>query len=139
MVRIQLKRGNKQAVLDSSLLAGEVFLAMDTQELYFGDGDGGLFSVVPNITDLEYINQIAGEDDLVLIYDHTVNSGCALKKVKVSDILAAKVPDAGSTLDRPITPNTGFMYFDTTLNRPIWFSGNLWVDALGVDPYVSPG
>lgn len=25
----------------------------------------------------------------------------------------------------------GFEYFDTTLNKPIWWNGNIWIDATG--------
>lgn len=40
----------------------------------------------------------------------------------------------------PIDKQAGFQYFDTTINKPIWFSGNSfvgndgWVDATGGDP-----
>jgi hypothetical protein len=39
----------------------------------------------------------------------------------------------GVTNDRP-TPNTadiGYVYFDTTLNKAIWWNGSIWVDATG--------
>ena len=29
--------------------------------------------------------------------------------------------------------DTGFMYFDTTLNKPIYWTGSKWVDAMGID------
>lgn len=40
---------------------------------------------------------------------------------------------AGLTADRPITPPTGFCYFDADLGIPIWFKGvaSGWVDATG--------
>jgi Endopolygalacturonase len=38
---------------------------------------------------------------------------------------------AGSRLERPGEPCLGMMYFDTTLNRPIWWNGKAWVDANG--------
>ena len=28
---------------------------------------------------------------------------------------------------------TGQMFFDTTLNKPIWWTGSKWVDATGAD------
>lgn len=46
----------------------------------------------------------------------------------------------GTTADRPnLTPASdgrknhqeGFFYFDTTLNKPIWWNGDSWVDATG--------
>lgn len=39
-------------------------------------------------------------------------------------------PD-GTTAARPTTRSTGYMYFDTTLGKPIWWSGAAWVDATG--------
>lgn len=37
----------------------------------------------------------------------------------------------GTTELRPTTPHTSFQYFDTTLNKPIWWTGSAWVDATG--------
>ena len=37
----------------------------------------------------------------------------------------------GTTANRPTARPTGFMYFDTTLGRPIWWNGASWVDATG--------
>lgn len=39
-------------------------------------------------------------------------------------------PD-GTTAARPTTVSTGYMYFDTTLGKPIWHNGTNWVDATG--------
>lgn len=38
----------------------------------------------------------------------------------------------GSTSDRPSSLNiVGDIYFDTTLNKPIWWTGSNWIDATG--------
>lgn len=39
----------------------------------------------------------------------------------------------GSTSERPslLSEDVGYMYYDTTLNKPIWFNGTDWVDATG--------
>lgn len=37
----------------------------------------------------------------------------------------------GTTAQRPTTPDTGQMYFDTTLGYPIWYNGTDWVNASG--------
>ena len=42
-----------------------------------------------------------------------------------------KVNQAGSTADRPTTASIGQCYFDTDLNKPIWFNGTNWVDYTG--------
>ena len=37
----------------------------------------------------------------------------------------------GKNTGRPLTPVTGYCYFDTTLNKPIWWNGSNWVDSTG--------
>ena len=35
------------------------------------------------------------------------------------------------TANRPTSPFIGLLFFDTTLNKPIWYNGANWVDATG--------
>jgi len=42
-----------------------------------------------------------------------------------------KIDENGPTTSRPSTPVTGQRYFDTTLNKPIWYNGTAWVEATG--------
>jgi len=45
---------------------------------------------------------------------------------------ATATPNYGATTNRPTTGNqTGLMYFDTTLDIPIWWNGKKWVNASG--------
>ena len=37
----------------------------------------------------------------------------------------------GDTVARPTNISTGYQYFDTSLNKPIWYTGKNWVDATG--------
>ena len=37
------------------------------------------------------------------------------------------------TTQRPESVNKGFCYFDSTLNKPIWWTGTKWVDSIGID------
>lgn len=49
---------------------------------------------------------------------------------------AAEFSFKGTINDRPVinsTTDIGFQYFDTTLNKPIWWTGTKWVDATGAD------
>ena len=39
--------------------------------------------------------------------------------------------DSGVTNQRPPNAIIGTMFYDTTLNQPIWFNGNTWVDSTG--------
>jgi hypothetical protein len=45
-------------------------------------------------------------------------------------------PASGVTADRPVNIGAvrvpvGFMYFDTTLNYPVWWNGTVWKNASG--------
>nr|DAG11957.1 MAG TPA: distal tail protein [Bacteriophage sp.] len=37
----------------------------------------------------------------------------------------------GDTVSRPTGISAGYQYFDTSLNKPIWYTGKNWVDATG--------
>lgn len=39
----------------------------------------------------------------------------------------------GDTPSRPANQITGVQYFDTTLSKPIWWTGSKWVDSSGTD------
>jgi hypothetical protein len=45
----------------------------------------------------------------------------------------ARVGKAGPTAQRPTGPDrlVGHQYFDTTINRPIWWTGSVWINAAG--------
>jgi hypothetical protein len=59
-------------------------------------------------------------------------SDVALQKVRrlISD---ASVPPSGTTAERPTVTLIGFIYFDTDLGKPVWWTGTKWVDAAGAD------
>lgn len=38
---------------------------------------------------------------------------------------------SGGTSKRPAEPKSGMMYLDTTIGKPIWWTGSKWVDATG--------
>ena len=47
-------------------------------------------------------------------------------------INALSTPSAGITAARPSTGlQVGQFYFDTTINRPIWWNGTNWINAAG--------
>ena len=47
-------------------------------------------------------------------------------------ITTLSTPSAGDTASRPITGlQVGQFYFDTTINRPIWWDGTNWINAAG--------
>jgi hypothetical protein len=50
----------------------------------------------------------------------------------ITAIDALSTPSAGTTLARPSTRlQVGQFYFDTTINRPIWWNGTNWINAAG--------
>ena len=56
---------------------------------------------------------------------------CAYNGCSMDNVAAVK----GTTETRNSmtlnSSNVGFQYFDTTLNKPIWWNGSAWVDATG--------
>jgi hypothetical protein len=40
-------------------------------------------------------------------------------------------PTMGPTSARPLFPAVTQMYFDTTLDEPIWWNGSGWINAMG--------
>lgn len=53
--------------------------------------------------------------------------------VNVSGPAKANNKHVGTTEERPSFDSIriGFQYFDTTLEKPIWYNGTEWVDATG--------
>lgn len=49
-----------------------------------------------------------------------------------SDIAMGNKFSTGVKNSRPTSPSIGHLYFDTTLNKPIWYNGRNWVDGNGV-------
>jgi len=47
-------------------------------------------------------------------------------------VITLSTPSAGTTALRPSTSlQVGQFYFDTTINRPIWWDGTNWINAAG--------
>lgn len=52
--------------------------------------------------------------------------------VNVGGSTNANIKHRGTSAERPTDGMlAGFMYFDITIGKPIWWSGEGWVDALG--------
>ena len=65
--------------------------------------------------------------DYEVINTATGETGDVTKKM--FDEVSQMVGGAGST--RPSSPSTGTVFFDTSIGKPIWWSGSAWVDATG--------
>lgn len=92
-----------------------------------------------NIDDLTLMNKYdsytKGKDVTGSYYFNKSNNALMIytnkwKKVKTID---ENLQESGSTLNRPVNIQAGFLYFDTNLNKPIWWTGERWVDATGAD------
>jgi len=96
---------------------------MDTQAftvgdlVYVGSTLGGLTNVRPEGT--SYYCAIG----LVLVAHQ--NKGEVMVHVRRTERLG------GTTANRTTNPRIGWIYFDTTLGKPIWWNGTAWIDATG--------
>lgn len=52
-------------------------------------------------------------------------------EVKVTHTNTGDNKFRGVTCNRPKNVKVGFMYFDTDLNKPIWYGNAGWIDANG--------
>ena len=69
---------------------------------------------------------------------YAIVRGGRLKKATISGLAAYMTNEAvnelrqgGPTTKRPSAASPYTMYFDETLNQPIWWNGLEWVDATG--------
>ncbi len=79
------------------------------------------------------------KDDIVkIIREYNKTSGFTDRKLTDSPTDALAVVNRryvtlnGATGSRPPSPVTGQFYFDTSLGKPIWWSGANWVLATGI-------
>jgi hypothetical protein len=101
----------------------------------FGDGQLGLGDGV--ITDLPTIRAGSGNPDLVAsglagsIYLSSDNGLYAKWGANANQYWVNLVPNANNTASRPTNPKPGLCYYDTSLNKPIWWTTTGWRDATG--------
>jgi hypothetical protein len=63
------------------------------------------------------------------VYFNTVDAANAQTQQVINTLLT---PSSGTTASRPSTDlQVGQFYFDTTINRPIWWDGTNWINAAG--------
>ena len=64
-----------------------------------------------------------------LLYFNTLDAAIGQT---IDAINTLSTPSAGTTGARPSTGlQVGQFYFDTTINRPIWWDGTNWINAAG--------
>ena len=68
-----------------------------------------------------------------LIYDSAKKSTKMYNSNSTSDWVYLQTSRNGSTASRPTlgSSDIGYQYYDTTLNKPIWWNGTAWKDSVG--------
>ena len=83
----------------------------------------GSINLLPSVSQFKY----------ALAHDGTVS---LMKRTGSAGLLGSwediNAPLGGYGDSRPSAPRPGCCFFDSTLGKPIWWSGSSWVDALGV-------
>lgn len=75
--------------------------------------------IAPNSYSQDYVNQLT---NALRLYFNTLDSFT----------VAVLTPPSGTTAARPTNRlQVGQFYFDTTINRPIWWDGTNWINAAG--------
>jgi hypothetical protein len=66
----------------------------------------------------------------IATYKFTNSLPEGLEKIPIS-FLGNIANNSGKTEDRPTNADKGFQYYDTDINKPIWWNGSSWTDASG--------
>lgn len=61
----------------------------------------------------------------------TTNEGWGRKVANLLNRVTTSTMNRGTTSERPNNAGVGDRYYDTSLNRPLWFDGTIWRDAMG--------
>ncbi len=76
-----------------------------------------------------------GSPFLRIKYYRVLKYGRIVRNPKLADRLTKDsnngYPQFGTTTARPLSPETGYSYFDTCFGKPVFFTGSGWVDASG--------
>ena len=82
--------------------------------------------IAPSQFSQEYFNILT---NVLRLYFNLLD---ALNVQTTNAINTLATPSAGTTAARPSTDlQVGQFYFDTTINRPIWWDGTNWINAAG--------
>ena len=83
--------------------------------------------------DINIVPLVPDENTITIVEGNIVIKDKGVSKNKLSDALNNSIQFCvnGATSARPENVSIGYMYFDTTLSKPIWKTSNGWVDAYG--------
>lgn len=107
--------------------------AILSNDVFLNESDDNISSIYKNRT--YFINKSADYKELIgklqSRYVDIVTIYNSLYTYKNGYLSTYATTQAGNK--RPTNIAKGFQYFDTTLNKPIWWTGEKWVDATGAD------
>ena len=97
MPRVQQRRGLKTNLPTTAMLAGELMLTTDFDQLYYATGATTKKPVVPDIDALATLAAVTGAEDLILMSDASETSAAKAKKITFNDFKTALNIPAGSS------------------------------------------
>ena len=146
-------KGDKGDKGDSGVSLGEVVLTTDLDETETGKAlDASAMQTIPHFVDEEQeIEDVPSNyytkpqvDEKIAAHTTAVNdaitqqndtlSGFGTRIDDVEETVESFITDrpiSGTTGQRPVVGTVGYIYFDTTLGKPVWWNGTAWVDATG--------
>lgn len=92
---------------------------------------GAVFSLYAYAESTREADTIIGAGTLQTVHDDTFVDNALPNFTGTIIDQSAMRPQNGTTANRPTATATGQFYFDTTIGKPIWWSGAAWVDATG--------
>lgn len=105
----------------------------DNKKCYFGE-DINLISSIRNNTLVKDIVKYIDYEDIPTLNMVANLGGVFIEYIKGKPVISGDmyVSKMGTTQERPANIiNKGFQYFDTTINKPIYWDGSKWIDATG--------
>lgn len=97
-------------------------------------GDINLISSIRNNTLVKDIVKYIDYEDIPTLNMVANLGGVFIEYIKGKPVISGDmyVSKMGTTQERPANIiNKGFQYFDTTINKPIYWDGSKWIDATG--------
>lgn len=96
--------------------------------------DTNLISSIRNNTLVKDIVKYIDYEDIPTLNMVANLGGVSIEYIKGKPVISGDmyVSKMGTTQERPANIiNKGFQYFDTTINKPIFWDGSKWIDATG--------
>lgn len=119
---VNIKTSYGSIIIENNTVNGRLYLSTSA-------GVSSRYVIINNnATEIELFNNAieSGNGSAEFLVDR--NSGTILTNNK--SVSSRKY---GTTSNRNNAPYVGFRYFDTTLNKPLWWNGTKWVDSNGTD------